>query len=307
MSTVIVGQNLGLGEISTEADIVDAANAGCNGARILSRWLGNELGTGYGEVFQEDSVDDMEWHHVKPGYIAMLENLATISRANGCTIFLGMDSDQLQGRMGGLDLWTYDGLHRRNQMIRLARMYARRLKPDYIEPIVEPQGPNVTTAGLQAYQYEFMTRVHEANPALKFLLGGAPSYQAAYIDRVYDPDWSGLGFDISLTCNFQGDLVCNPQMFMDRLGIVLRARDRWGVPVIVNQIWSEAYRDPDGMLLANAIRALKAEGIGSLVWTACVRYEGNAGLRYLADWRDPNSEHLFYTERWANVTAAWQE
>jgi hypothetical protein len=308
---ILVGQNLGLGEISTAADTIEAAAAGANITRIVSRWLGNEAGNGYGEGFQRDSFAEGFPHRVRPEYQEMLRTQLMTAKACKQTTVLAMDSDQLQGRMGGLDAWTASGQARRRQYIHLTHHYGRIFAGlvDYIEPIVEPQGPNVSQTGLWDYQQESMAAVLCVAPEMKFLIGGAPAYQPAYISHVFCPDWAtgDLAGRITLTVNFGDDLVCDEARFEDRLGMVLGARDRWGVPVLVNQIWSDPPRDPDGAFLAARIRRLAGEGIGSIVWTACTRYAAGPGLHYLANPNDPGSEHVRHAARWAAVTSAWRE
>lgn len=310
---MLVGQCFGLGEITTLEEIREGAAAGATVGRYNSRWLGNPEGNGYGNGFQRDSFSADQPHYLRPGYEAMLRGQLETGADCGLENQLAMDSDQLQGRMGGFDAWTQtrEARTRRRQHIHLTRHYARTFGPlvSRIEPIVEPQGPNVTKAGLWDYQTESMMLALEVAPHLKFPIGCAQAYEPNYIADAFCPDWATgeLAGHIELTCNFQDDLVCNPVLFEDRLAKVLAARDRWGVPVLVNQIWSDPPRDPDGAFLAARIRRLAGEGIGSIVWTACTRYAAGPGLRYLADPNDPGSEHIKHTARWANVTAAWQE
>lgn len=306
---MIVGQNIGLAEIAAAGDTIEAAAAGATGTRHPVRWDGL-----YGDVFQRDSRDPLAPHNVRPEYVEMIRTHLLVSKACRQTTILAMDSDQLQGKDGGRDLWTADGQRERLQLIRLGGFYAREFAglADYMEPIVEPQGPNVTRESLWAYQEQFALWVLSKNPALKLLMG-ARSYFAALISEAFCPAWGEPGHPlygkVALTCNFQSDLVCNPGQFDGRLEMVLRERDRRGVEVLVNQIWSFPGVDPDGALLAAAIRKLSREGIGSLVWTACARFDSpqSAGLRHLADPNDPGSEHIKREATWANVTAAWQE
>lgn len=301
---MIVGPNLGLGEITTPEDITDAAAAGATGVRIVPRWLGI-----YGEVFQQDSRDDDAPHNIRPDYVAMLTAMRDTARACGMSIVMGMDSDQLQGRLGGMDLWTPDGRKAREQFIRVARYLTRQLEPDYIEPIVEPQGPNVTQEGLWAYQEQHMSRTWEVRPSVKGLIGGAPSYLPAYVDKVFRPEWASPSSPffgrVAITVNFADEICRNDRMFSDRLRRLLAERDLWGVEVIVNQIWTDADKDPDGAWLAKRIRQLAQEGIGSLVWTACTRFREGPGMAYLADPNDPRSAHVKHEARWRALAEVW--
>ena len=208
-----------------------------------------------------------------------------------------------------MDLWTRDGRRRRRQFRRLTKHLARVIRPKRLEPISEPAG-TCTPATLWEYYEETMDEVLDAVPDQRFA-NGARGYAANDILSAYRPEWASGRFagHIDLTCNFQSDLVCNPELFEERLGRVLMARDRWGVGVVVNQVWSFPKDDPDGALLARAIRRLCEEEIDSFVWTAVTKYGGgdSAGLRHLANVNDPRSAHIKRGAIWANVTAAWQE
>ncbi len=309
-----VGQCLGLGEISTPDDTIEAADAGATATRVVSRWRGKEPPPGYGTNFQGDSFAEDQLHRVRPEYEAMLRGQLTVAKSVRQVTVLAMDSDQLQGRMGGMDAWTKTRAARecRRQLIRLTRHYARTFGElvDYIEPLVEPQGPNATKSEVWGYQTESMLTSQAVAPHLRHLIGGTQAYQPNYAADIFCPDWAtgDLAGRITLTCNFQDELVCAPDLFEDRLAKLLAARDRWGVPALVNQIWTDPPHDPDGRFLAAAIRRLAVEDIGSIVYPACTRFkDGNGGLRYLADPNDPHSAHIKYAKRWAAVTEAWRE
>lgn len=308
---ILVGQNFGLGEITTLQDITSGAAAGATIARHVSRWLGANPPPGYGTNFQVDSFAEDQPHRVQPEYEARLRWQLNASKGAGLQNVLAMDSDQLQGRMGGMDAFTPDGQQRRRQHIRLTRHYARVFGPmlDYIEHLVEPQGANATRAAVWDYQTEAMELAQDVAPHVQHLIGGAQGYQPAYIGDFFCPDWATgpLAGHVTLTCNFQDDLVCNQALFEDRLAKVLAARDRWGVPVLVDQIWSNPENDPDGALLARAITRLAGERIGSIVWTGKTRFrDGPGSLSYLADPNNPNSATVWHGARWAAVTAAWR-
>jgi hypothetical protein len=304
----ILGQNLGLGEIWTPADITEAATHGAPSARIVNRWLGSDPPPGYGTNFQVDGFADDQPHNIRPENVAMLVAQAEATRAVGGEVMLGNDSNQLQGLMGGMDLWTPDGKKRRAQFIRLARYLAKQIRPTWLELIVEPNSPNMSPAGLWDFYEEGMANVLDSVPGQRFAIG-CRGYQPNYIGEAYRPEWAAGRFagHIDLTCNFQDDLVCNPVLFEDRLGKVLRERDEWGVGVVVNQLWSFPQHDIDGAFLARAVRRLAEEGVPSFIWTAVTRYPEGAGLRYLADSRDPESAHIKHAARWAAVTAVWRD
>jgi hypothetical protein len=305
---MILGQNLGLGELWTLEDLAEAAAFGAPDARILCRWLGKEPPPGYGTNFQGDAFAADQPHHIRPEYEQMLVAQAEATRAVGGTVQLAMDSNQLQGLNGGMDLWAPDGRMRRRQFLHLTRHLARVIRPKRLEPISEPAG-TCTPSTLWASYEETMDAVLGAVPDQRFALG-ARSYAANDILSAYRPEWATSRFagHIDLTCNFQDDLVCNPALFEDRLAKVLAARDRWGVGVVANQVWSNPTNDPDGAFLARAIRRLCEEEVDSFIWTAVTRFEDGPGsLRYLANSNDPRSAHVKHAERWAAVTAAWQE
>ena len=307
-----VGQCFGLGEITTTEDITGGAAAGANIGRHNSRWLGNPTGTGYGTNFQVDSFSEDQPHHVKPEYEARLRSQLQTSHDAGLANVLAMDSDQLQGRMPGFNAWTNtrEARTRRRQHIKLTHHYVKVFGPllSYLEPMVEPQGPNATKELVWAYQTEVMLDLLTTAPHVRALIGGTQAYQPNYAESLFCPDWatSELAGLITITCNFQDDLVCQPMLFEDRLAKMLAVRDRWGVPMLVNQIWSDPANDPDGMFLATAIRRLGQERVGSIVWTACAKYRGGPGLSFLANPNDPNSAHIKHAARWAAVTEAWQ-
>lgn len=307
---MILGQNLGLGEIWKPEDVFEAAAEGAPSVRIVARWLGREPAPGYGTNFQVDSFADDMPRNVRPEHVAMLVAQAECSRSVGGKVMLEMDSNQLQGLNGGMDLWTPNGHKRREQFIRLTRYLAKQIKPDWLGPIVEPAGTMIPST-LWSYYEQSMSRVLEVVPEQRFSLG-CRGYQPNYIGEAYSPAWAGSRFAplIDLTCNFQSDLVCNPALFEDRLGKVLAQRDKWGCGVVVNQIWSFPAVDPDGAFLAKAIRRLCEEGVPSFVWTACTVYdddEESAGLRRLADPRDPGSAHVKREALWAAVSKVWRE
>lgn len=308
-----VGQCFGLGEITTTEDITGGAAAGANIGRHNSRWLGNPTGTGYGTNFQQDSFSEDQPHHVKPEYEARLRSQLQTSHDAGLDNVLAMDTDQLQGRMPGFNAWTNtrEARTRRRQHAKLTVHYAKTFGPllSYIEPIVEPQGDNVTKELVWDYQTEVMLDLLVAAPHVRPLIGGIMAYQPNYADSIFCPDWatSELAGRITITCNFQNDLVCQPALFEDRLAKMLAVRDRWGVPMLVNQIWSNPKDDPDGTFLAAAICRLGQEGSGSIVWTATTRYQDGPGsLSFLANPNDPRSAHVAHAARRAAVAEAWQ-
>lgn len=305
---MILGQNLGLGELWTREDLAEAAAFGAPDARILARWLGKEPPPGYGTNFQGDAFAADQPHHIRPEYEQMLVAQAEACRAFGGDVQLAMESDQLQGRNGGMDLWTPAGRRRRKQFRRLTKHLARVIRPKRLEPISEPAG-TCTPATLWEYYEEAMDDVLDAVPDQRFALG-ARSYAANDILSAYRPEWATSRFagHIDLTCNFQDDLVCNPALFEDRLAKVLAARDRWGVGVVANQVWSTPAHDPDGAFLARAIRRLCEEEVDSFIWTAVTRFKDGPGcVRFLADPHNPSSAHVKHPQRWAAVATAWLE
>jgi len=309
---LILGQNMGLGEIWQPSDIAEAAQHGAPSVRVIPRWLGREPPPGYGTNFQIDGYSEDEPYHVRSAHVEMLRAQAQASRALGGEVMLGMDSNQLQGLNGGLDLWTSSDerkrLKRRRQFIKLTRHLARQIRPKWLENIVEPGG-TMTPSTLWAFYEESMSGVLADVPDQRFAVS-CRGYQPNYIGEAFNPAWASGPFagHIDLTCNFQSDLVCNPTLFEDRLGKVLAQRDRWRVGVVVNQLWSFPAADPDGSLLAKAISRLAEEGVHSFVWTACTVHddpEESPGLRRLANPRDPNSAHV-KRPSFDAVAAAWR-
>lgn len=309
---LILGQNMGLGEIWQPSDILEAAAVGAPSVRIIPRWLGRDPPPGYGTNYQVDGYSEDQPHHIRPEQVQMLIAQAQASRAVGGEVMLGMDSNQLQGLNGGMDLWTSTDerkrLKRRRQFIKLTRYLAKQIRPRWLENIVEPGG-TMTPSTLWAFYEESMSDVLEDVPDQRFAVS-CRGYQPNYIGEAFNPAWASGKFagHIDLTCNFQDDLTCNPVLFEDRLGKVLAQRDRWRVGVVVNQIWSFPKNDPDGAFLARGITRLAEEGVHSMVWTAVTKYEGGeaAGMRHLANPNDPNSAHVQYPERCAAVFAAWR-
>lgn len=310
--SLIKGVNLGHGEISTVEDLDRMTAAGANASRHVGRWDGL-----YDSGFKRDIRLDGADHNVDPEAAARLLWQTQAARERGHTIFYGQDSNNLQGTrgLGFYDLWnqtTTEAQRRRAEFIRVGCFFARLLKPDYMEPIVEPQGPYVTREGLWAYQNQFMHDViNKTKYRGKFLIGPAQGYQPGYMPGVCDPAWlrsdSEVFGRVALTCNVYDSLIADRARFEERLGTVLRVRDQTGLQVIVNQLWTDAANDPDGEGMAFAIRRLQAEDIGSLIWTMCTAFEGGPGLSHLRKCDDPNSEHVLHEARMAAVAQAWSE
>lgn len=311
--SIVKGINLGHGEISTREDLDRATAAGANASRHVARWDGL-----YDAGFKQDTRDDSADHNINPDALARLVWQTQYARDQcGHEIYLGMDSNNLQGTrgLGFYDLWnqtTVEAQQRRAQFLRLTCFLARQLKPTYIEPIVEPQGPYVTREGLWAYQEQAMHDViNKTKYRGKFLIGPAQGYQPAYMPSACNPAWLRTDSEffgrVALTCNVYDSLIADRARFEERLAIILRVRDDTGLQVIINQLWTDAANDPDGEGIAFAIRRLQAEGIGSLIWTMCAAFKEGPGLSYLRKPTDPNSEHVMHEARMAAVQAAWAE
>lgn len=303
----IQGVNLGLGEISTEQDVLECVSRGGNAIRILNRFDGE-----YGEVYQEDFRDDSQPHNIKPEKLEMLRRQTSWARKYGCKLVLGNDSDNLQGRRGEgfYDLFnceSHEGTRAVTEFRKLGLFLTRDLEPDYVEPIVEPGGFYFTLEALQEYQESFMNEAVLRGYTKQFLLGGY-CYFPTYLDNLIRPEWlSKFPRQLTLTCNFADELCRDDTLFMDRLQRVCRLRDRLGIPVLVNQIWTDRDKDTNGSVLASRIAQLKAEGIDSIIWTACTKYKtGPGSMSHLANMNDPNSEHILHEDAWNNVEFAWR-
>lgn len=305
---MIKGINLGHGDISTFDDLQVATANGANASRHISRWDGD-----YGSQGKSDMRLDGADHDIDPIKADQMATQVGWARSLGHTIFLGNDSNNLQGSRGEgyYDLWnqpTREARQRAAEFIRLGCYHARRLQPDYIEPIVEPRGSYVTIERLQDYQEQFMTAVLERTDyAGKFLIGPI-TYGPGNLRTAIDPRWlsaeSPVKDRLALTCNVYESL-CLGNRWDIALGNMLRARDAAKLDLIINQIWTDASEDPNGEYLAGTIRKLQSHGVGSIIWTACAAYPGGSGMAYLERANDLRSAHVLQEARWAAVRDAW--
>lgn len=306
----------GHAELARSGDSAFLHAMGANGTRKVPRWWGT-----YGSGYQEDVELDAD-----PGYINEDKMKQVITDPLSECIPLGMrtliafDSNCGQGVDAG-DVCKLDGTNvadfftnttlakqKRAKFIQMAQYVVQQHlgNIDMVEPLVEPSAAGADQDALWVFQEEMMNALLDVDPALLFVIGAYPNYQANSPAKAFKPDWAHtynrFHNKIILTGNFLSGVATNLVQRADRVNIAVQARRQWNCPYLCQQVGTFHVDDPDNSLLDGMLTLFDtaADGpIGYTVWEELsVNSTGQSyGFWSLSDPDDPLSARVLDTAR----------
>ena len=188
--------------------------------------------------------------------------------------------------------------------MRLGKYAVRQIKPSTVEPIVEAMSPRASYQDVWNLQSTLMDAMLEGYSDVVFDIGGSPGYMPGYINNFYCAEWADrFPNKIRLIGNFLSDLIMDRIRCMDRLDRMESARDRWGVPVHVDQFCTNFAVDPDSSNLKWFCDQLKRRRISGMLWEWRTVWH-TFGVYHLEDPNDPKSNSVI-DQRRADVVREW--
>jgi hypothetical protein len=312
------GMGAGHGELVRVGDEVIAAAMGANVRRIGIRFWTDDTSS-----YLTDAESDADPGHLKPAYWA--ETLAQINRtrAAGMKVHLFFDSDCGQGVGTGAVCDLGSGVV--NFASNTPESNAKRTKylemimwvisqtiglVDSIEVLVEPAG-NFTESTYWDFVEEVMDAVLVVDPAMLFVVGGHPNYQATDIGSAFRPGWNEVGSPyqnhLIATCNALSNLATNAAQRVDRVNnYMVPARIALNAPVLIQQVGTRTSEDADDAHLDAMLTLLdQAAGgpIGYMVWEETSVFSSSYGFNSLSNTGDPNSSRVVKANRKAVLQA----
>lgn len=272
------GWNWGRWGTALPQDAAENAGQGANAVRIPLRWWGLYPG----RVANIDSRDDRAPAGVNPGNLKHLDDMVRWASASKLWIILFIDSDCGQNSLQVSDLKAfcdptgkYPQGHNfwsdpdaRKRFIEVWRFIAARYKDTpylgFFEPLPEPNPQGVASAQIAAFYDEVMRNIREVAPGVPFIVGGRV-YQARATPEVYNPAWK----DVVYTCNlflFAGKGEQATANFRNRANELLEMRQKYKVPVFVQQVGVRPVEDPDGSITRAVLQHLVQQRIGFTYW-----------------------------------------
>ena len=294
----ISGIGTGTWEMGRIDDVNLMVSVGAMSGRIVHRWNGDYSG------FRTDSLDDSDsgrWH-TSVDYVNRLKQYVQLHRDAGLRVNLALDSNNGQGKRGldGWDFWSLDvpeARQRRRQFIKMAAYLAREIKPDFMEPIVEPRSIRSAPVDVWKFQEQVMDAVLASSPDMLFIIGGYRSYHPEDVDNFYNPAWAEKYPDkIVLTANFLSARVCNPAENLPHLDRMAEVASKFKLPAHIQQFGSTSQDDPDCGYLDQFCKEMRLRNISGTLWEA-VSIWPSFGLSYLERPHDINSRHIEVAER----------
>lgn len=299
----ISGIGTGTWEMGRIEDVDLMVDVGARSGRIVLRWNGDYSG------FRTDALDDNGRWHVSTSYLAGIKRYVQWHRDRGLKVNLALDSNNGQGKrgLGGWDFWdlaVQEARQRRRHFIKLAAFVAREIKPDFMEPIVEPRSPRADQVSVWKLQEEIMDAVLVGSPNMLFIIGGYNSYYPERVANFYKPEWAAkYPNKIILTANFLSGRVVNPASSFPLLDNMARVASELNIPAHIQQFGSTSADDPDCLLLGQFCGHMRSLGISGTLWEA-VSIHPSFGMSFLEQPHDINAAHILEPKR-IDVIRRW--
>lgn len=278
-----------------------SSTIGANMQRIEFHWLENGVA---GDARLTSAPG-----HIDPAQLALLQHYVNIYAAAGIRVDLAIhsscgrsgtaDDDNTGGNppgtgnycflgdnpanwLNGRNFWSDPALRQEwlEMLGFLAAFFAGNPMVSIMEPLNEPDPPNVSDAAVASLLWQAADVIHAANPNVLVMLGGNGGYASNKITTVYSPSRPWIIYTFDWFDN-PGNDPNNPlpvetrmQSLLTRLQVPLQFRLARNVPVMPEQYGSHYGADNDRTVLAFSISTLLANRMPGLQWEMRAPYVG---------------------------------